>query len=286
MPPVLRGYAPSRHGQIHYRIVMPEIPCSAPPLLCLHQTPGNGVDWMAIAPALGSNRVVIAADTPGYGMSDAPPEPGDIEEFAEIMAQLMEHLEGSGTVPSGPFDVMGFHTGSVIATDMAGRYPERVRRVILFGLAAYPHAVREAKLANLRHAFPEPADDLSHVQKLWDIIQKLSDPRMGAEEKHVGMAECLRLGSRMPWGYISVYRYDFLAAMPRVLQPVLVFNPEDDLWERTRETAHLFPNGSRYDMPGVRHGVLTLEHDHVLGRIEKFLTTPAASFLPMAHAGA
>jgi N-acyl-D-aspartate/D-glutamate deacylase len=95
-----------------------------------------------------------------------------------------------------------------------------------------------------------PANDLSHVEKLWAIISKLSDPRMSAEQRHVGMAECLRLGSRMPWGYVAVYRYDFLAAMPQVSQPVLVINPEDDLWVVTRETSHLMPNARRLDLRG------------------------------------
>ncbi|MET0365877.1 MAG: alpha/beta fold hydrolase [Sphingobium sp.] len=274
MPPIVRAYAPSRYGQIHYRIVTPDGPTEAPPLLCLHQTPGNGVDWTPVLPTLGSKRVVIAADTPGYGMSDAPPEPAAIEDFAAIMLDLMAGLAEAGIVPEGLFDVMGFHTGSVIATDMASRAPDRVRRAVLFGLAAYPAEVREAKLANLLTHFPQPANDLSHVEKLWAIIQQLSDPRIGPEEKHVSMAECLRLGARMPWGYVSVYRYDFLGAMPRVQQPVLIFNPEDDLWALTHQVAHLFPNGERYDMPGVKHGVLSLEQGRVVAKIEGFLGAP------------
>jgi pimeloyl-ACP methyl ester carboxylesterase len=271
MHSIVRAYAPGRYGQLHYRIVTPEQPVTAPPLLCMHQTPGNGVDWTAVLPTLGSNRVVIAVDTPGYGMSDAPPEPASIEDFAGIMLQLMSDLADVGVVPAGAFDVMGFHTGSVIATEMAKRAPDRVRRAILFGLAAYPADTREDKLAALLTHFPKPANDLSHVEKLWNIIQELSDPRLTAEEKHVSMAECLRLGNRMPWGYISVYRYDFLGAMPQVEQPVLIFNPEDDLWELTHKVAHLFRHGERYDMPGVRHGVLSLEHDRVVAKIEDFL---------------
>ena len=275
MLPIVRAYAPSRYGQLHYRIVTPARPVDAPPLLCMHQTPGNGVDWTAVLPTLGERRVVIAADTPGYGMSDAPPEPATIEDFAGVMLHLMADLAKAGIVPSGPFDVMGFHTGSVIATEMSRRAPDAVRRAVLFGLAAYPAETREDKLANLLRNFPAPANDLTHVEKLWAIIQQLSDPRLGAEEKHVSMAECLRLGTRMPWGYISVYRYDFLGAMPQVSQPVLIFNPEDDLWELTHEVSHLFPHGERHDMPGVRHGVLSLEHDRVVAKIEDFLAVRA-----------
>lgn len=271
MSSVNRAYAPSRYGQIHYRIAVPAEPTNAPPLLCLHQTPSHSGDWMPILPALGETRVVIAADTPGYGMSDAPPAPILIEDYAALMAQLMTDLAAQGVVPAGPFDVLGYHTGSIIGTELARAFPDRIRRAVLFGLAAYPADIRAAKLANLRTAFPVPDATLTHVEKLWAIIGELSDPRLGYEERHVSMAECLRLGGRMVWGYDAVYRYDFLGAMPQVMQPVLVMNPEDDLWEPTSAHAHLFPHGERYDMRGIKHGVLKLEHDRVMAKIDAFL---------------
>jgi pimeloyl-ACP methyl ester carboxylesterase len=276
MPNVVRAYIHSRYGQLHYRIAVPDSALVAAPLLCLHQTPGNGSDWLPVIAELAQRRVVIAPDTPGYGMSDPPPEPVNIEDFAAIMAQFMDDLGAARIVPLGAYDVMGMHTGSVTATEMARCYPERVRKAIMFGLAAYPADVRAQKLTRLRDNFPLPANDLTHVEKLWAIISKLSDPRVSPEQRHIGMAECLRLGSRMPWGYISVYRYDFLAAMPQVQQPVLVVNPEDDLWTVTRETSKLMPNARRLDLPGVAHGVLSLERDRVVTAINGFLEDRAA----------
>jgi pimeloyl-ACP methyl ester carboxylesterase len=270
-----RAYIASRHGQLHYRIAMPRSPAVAPPLLCLHQTPGNGRDWQPILADLADTRVVIAPDTPGYGMSDPPPAPASIPEFAAIMAQFMKDLAAAQIVTPGPFDVMGMHTGSIIATEMARAQPEQVRKAVLFGLAAYTAEVRSLKLTRLPDAFPPPGNDLSHVEKLWAKISTLSDPRMGAEDRHIGMAECLRLGVRMPWAYIAVYQYDFLAAMRDVGQEVLVINPQDDLWTVTRETSHLLRRGTRLDLPGVAHGVLTLERDKVVGAIKAFLTNRA-----------
>jgi pimeloyl-ACP methyl ester carboxylesterase len=271
MATVTRAYADSRYGQLHYRIARPTEASTAPPILCLHQTPSHSGDWLPVMPTLGEKRVVIAVDTPGYGMSDMPPAPVTIDHYAQIMAQFMDDLAARQIVPAGPFDVLGFHTGSLIGTELARSWPARVRRLVLFGLAAYPADVREAKLAALLQNFPPPADNLDHVEKLWAIIQQLSDPRMGAEEKHVNMAECLRLGTRMPWGYVAVYRYDFLSAMAEVEQPVLVMNPDDDLSAVTKATSHLYPNGTRFDLPGVKHGVLSIEHDRVVARIEEFL---------------
>lgn len=242
-----------------------------PPLLCLHQTPSNSVDWEPLLPQLGAGRIVVAVDTPGYGMSDAPPAPPTIAMLAAVMADLMAHLAEHGIVPPGPFDLLGQHTGSVIAVELARAFPERIRRLVLFGLAAFPPEIRAAHLATLRAAFPAPDASLEHVEKLWAAIGELSDPRLGPEARHRHMAECLRGGSRMAWGYESVFGYDFLDAIPRVAQPVLVMNPEDDLWEVTAVTARLFPDSERFDMPGVGHGVLSLEREPILARIAAFL---------------
>jgi pimeloyl-ACP methyl ester carboxylesterase len=267
---IQKAYVPSRHGQLHFRFVVPERSC-APPLLCLHQTPSCSRDWEPIMEGLGQRRPVFAVDTPGYGMSDPPPHPISIEDIAAIMTEFIDHVMASGLAPDVPFDVMGYHTGSVTATEMARRFPERVRRCVLFGLAAYPKETREEKLANLRNVFPKPNSTLAHIEKLWSVIGSLKDERFPAEDLHVAMAESLRLGSRIPWGYISVYRYDFLAAMPQVKQATLVMNPEDDLWDQTHKTSHLFPNVRRVDLPGVSHGVLHFRRDDVVHIIDEFL---------------
>ena len=265
-----KAYAPGRYGQLHYRIATPEA-ASLPPLLCLHQTPSNSRQWDPIQPVLASDRVVVAPDTPGYGMSDPPPDPVEIGDYAETMFEFMEHLASQGIVAPGPFDVMGYHTGSITATEMARRSGERVRRCVLFGLAAYPEDVRAERLDRLSERFPPPDRTLAHVEKLWSLIGQLADPAIPAEELHIGMADALRLGSRLPWGYIAVYRYDFLGAMAEVRQPVLVLNPEDDLWGVTQQTSHLFGNGKRIDIPGVSHGLLSLRRDYVAEKIEHFL---------------
>ncbi|TYC89583.1 alpha/beta fold hydrolase [Novosphingobium sp. BW1] len=276
MSTITRAYAPGPFGQLHYRIAPyggPDTEESGPPLLCLHQTPSHSADWLPIMAPLAKGRTVIALDTPGYGMSDGPDAPSTIEDYAATADAFMARLAQDGVLPADTqsYDVMGFHTGSLVATELAQSRPERVRRVVVFGLAAYPEDIRQTKLANLRGAFPEPGADLAHVEKLWSIIGTLSDPRITWEDRHVSMAECLRLGSRMPWGYIAVYRYDFLGAMAKVSQPVLVMNPEDDLWEITRRTSPLFANGQRVDIPGVAHGVLKLETTRVVETITGFL---------------
>jgi pimeloyl-ACP methyl ester carboxylesterase len=267
----IRAYVQSAHGHLHYRVALPAGPQTRPPLLCVHQTPSSSAEWDVVMPDLADGRVVIAPDTPGYGMSDPPPSPLGIPDFAKIMFRFMSDMTASGMIAAGPFDVMGYHTGSITATEMARSSTERVRRLVLFGLAAYESEIRRVKLETLYDRFPPPGDDIAHIEKLWAIMQTLCDPLMSMEQRHINMAEALRLGSRMPWGYDAVYRYDFLQAMTEIGQDVLIMNPEDDLWAVTRATSGRYRHGRRVDFPGLKHGVLSIAKARITAEIAAFL---------------
>jgi pimeloyl-ACP methyl ester carboxylesterase len=266
-----KAYVKSEYGQLHYRVALPSGPQIRPPLLCIHQTPNSSAEWEVIMTDLASGRVVLAPDTPGYGMSDPPPSPLGIPQFARIMFRFLDDLTKAGVIPAGPVDVMGYHTGSITATEMARSEAGRVRRLVLFGLAAYDADIRRVKLDTLYDRFPPPGNDLAHVEKLWAILGVLCDPLMSMEQRHINMGEALRLGSRMPWGYEAVYRYDFLQAMTEIDQGVLIMNPEDDLWPVTKATSHLYRHGRRLDFPGLKHGVLSIAKARIVAEIKAFL---------------
>jgi len=218
---------------------------------------------------LGENRLVIAPDTPGYGESDGPPEPVSIEAYAAAAAELMAGL-AADEFGEGAFDVMGVHTGAVLATELARSRPAQVRRAVLVGLAGYDAEARAEKLRRLE-AYPRPKEDLSHVEAVWRVMQALFDPRTNVAWRHRSLAENIRSGAAMSWGYDAVYRYDLLAALREVRQPVLVINPEDDLAALTPAAARRLPNARRLDWPGAKHGFLAVDADGVAEAVAAFL---------------
>jgi pimeloyl-ACP methyl ester carboxylesterase len=270
-PAIRRGYVDNIYGQLHYRIAKPDGAPKYPPLLCLHQTPQAGWEWEPLITRLARDRVVLAPDTPGYGSSDAPPEPVYIEDFARCMIRFMDDMQAQGEIGAGPFDVIGYHTGSITATQLARAYPDRVRRIVPIGLACYDAPARAAKLANIG-VFPVPkANDLSHVTQLWDLTGTMVDPRASPEWRHQQLAQSLTTGKRLPWGFIAVYRFDFMAAMAQVQQPVLIINLEDDLRAVTSANAWRYANGTEVKIDAASHGILTLEPDRMAKIVGDFL---------------
>ena len=74
---VRRTYVETRFGQLHLRIAQPAA-ASRPALICFHMSPMSGRIYENFLAKIGTDRVAIAADTPGFGMSDAPPAPPEI----------------------------------------------------------------------------------------------------------------------------------------------------------------------------------------------------------------
>lgn len=241
------------------------------PLLLLHPTPKSGWIYEGLMRELGKERPTLAPDTPGYGASDAPPEPASIEDFAAEMIHVIDQLAADGKIPAGPVDVLGYHTGSVIATAMAQLYPDRVRRLVLVSLAAYDAETRKQKLDNLKN-WRGPSEDGSHLTAMWQLMQTLCDPRVTPDWRHASLTENLRPGARAPWGYNAVYRYDFQGALDRLTHKTLILNPEDDLWLPTRENRARVQGADYVELPGLAHGLFDLETGRIAGIVRDFLS--------------
>lgn len=268
---IRRHYADGRWGQIHLRIAADDR-VDSPPLLMLHPTPKSGWIWEPLMPALAAGRSVIAADTPGYGASDPPPAPASIRDLAAEMLDLMASLAQASVIRPGPFDIVGYHTGSVIAVAMANAAPDRVRRIVPVSLPLYDAAERSARMARIA-AGPSLSDDGDHLSAMWRHMQTLFDPRIDTRWKQESLTENLRSGARAYWGYAAVYGYDLAAALPQLTQPVLLIAPEDDLWEPTQRAAPLIPDVTIMPLPGAGHGLFVLEREAIAAMIDAFLAT-------------
>ena len=126
----LRRYLDLNYGQLHYRVAG----SGGMPLVCLHMSPYSGAMYEPLMGEMASDHMVIAPDTPGYGMSDRLPGKPTISDYAQAIILLLEGLEISQA------DLLGFHTGTFIAAKSSnlGASEKRIFR------AAEPETARTA----------------------------------------------------------------------------------------------------------------------------------------------
>jgi pimeloyl-ACP methyl ester carboxylesterase len=252
------------HGPLYYRIVEPAAP-ERVPLLLLHMSPNSGRIYDALLPAMGRDRVVVAPDTPGFGESEAPATPPAIEDYATAMAGLVDAL-GLRQV-----DVMGYHTGAITAVVTALARPDLVRRIVMVSCPVFT----DEELAGFRadHRAREPREDGSHLVEAWTFLQRFYGPGVPRSVLARNFTAGLRGGPFAHWGHRAAFAHDLRPDLPKLTQPVLVLNPDDDLAVQTPRGLPLLRNARQIDLPG-GHGFLDTMTDAVAVMLREFLDAP------------
>jgi pimeloyl-ACP methyl ester carboxylesterase len=261
---VKRHYAEGRFGQIHYRMAAPTHPIH-PPLVCLHMSPYSGVVYESFLKGMANDRVAIALDTPGFGGSDPPDFSPTIGDYALALKDLLDSLDFSEV------DVMGYHTGGKIALEAAIAFPSSVRRVVLVSAAIWPDGERDV-IKNL-YAREHITHDGSHLLKWWRSAVKWS--MLGRSLEKINEVFWSRtLNPEISWwGHNAAINYNTQTALLKITHPILVLNPEDDLWEYTLSARSLLKNPKSYvhNLPRWGHGFLDVRTEEAVSIVNSFL---------------
>jgi len=161
---------------------------AGPPLVLLHGASGSWTHWIRNVLPLAEHFRVLVADMPGYGESDAPPEPHTADALADLVVAGIEQLLPAPAV----FDLAGFSMGAIVGGLVAARLGARVRRFVLLGpggLGLVPAPVRtllrlepgmdgeavrhvhRQNLLTLMLARPESADELAVTLQIDNVAR-------------------------------------------------------------------------------------------------------------------
>lgn len=269
-PAITRAYTRCRHGQMHYRVAGPTDSGNVPVVL-LHQNPSSGYEYEALIDALAADRRVLAFDTPGYGMSDAPPSPPGMAGYAAAFSDALDALEADGLL-AGPIDIYGFHTGTLLCTELAIARPDRVRRVALTGIPMYPADVAAKKL-NEALTYPAPEDTgestLTLLRNLWTYVVTSRDPAVPLQKAVFNFADKARVLDRFTWAYQGVWAWDY-SRLGLIGQPTLLLQPAEDLMRVSLEAATLIPQCSIVEMPDLDRDIFDVAPERIAHELRRF----------------
>ncbi|MEO9599404.1 alpha/beta fold hydrolase [Parasphingorhabdus sp.] len=251
---------------MHYRFAGPDQPAK-PVLVLLHQNPSSSFEYEQLMAAVATDRQVFAFDTPGYGMSDAPPEPLDMAGYAASFSDAIDALN-----IDGPIDVYGFHTGALLAIELALLRSEKVGRLALTGIPMYPPEKRAELLAQAKDG-PAPNESgevtLSLLTRLWDYIVIQRDARVPLDRAMRSFADKAMALDRASWAYLGVWSYDY-SRLDALKLPTILLQPDEQLRDASLAAARLISNIKIHEFPDLDRDIFEFAQERIANELHKF----------------
>jgi poly(3-hydroxyalkanoate) depolymerase len=255
-------------GRQHIRVAVR--PGSLPPLLLCN---GLGANLEMLAPVMGALDGIetIAFDVPGTGGSPPSPEPMRLRGLAEVVAMMAARL-GHRHI-----DVLGVSWGGLLAQQLAGQYPQQVRRLVLVSTGPGATSVPGNLATLLQLANPRRWHDMAYLQQIAPNIYG------GAFRNEPERVQATFRDARQPsflgyYGQITaVMGWSSLEWLHRLPQRTLVLSGTDDPLvpvANARMLAERIPN-ARLRLFDDGHLVLMTRLDEIAPLIREFLTEPA-----------
>ncbi|MEM1261633.1 MAG: alpha/beta fold hydrolase [Pseudomonadota bacterium] len=218
-----RAFERVGYGQLHFRVAAPRDSAAITrrPVVCFHQTPNSSQVFIEFMAELAIDRRVFAVDTPGLGESDLLQPAPEITDYATAMHQFLvaQQLE--------EVDVVGYHTGANIAATLGNLAPDRVRGLLLVGLALFNETEREAFIEK-----PWPRrrqSDGGHLLPEWQSSHRWRGPGQSDESVARTFIEKLSAGNTAWWPARAVMRHDLATELEALTVPTVAVNAGDDL---------------------------------------------------------
>lgn len=266
-----RSFVDGPFGQVHLRSWYPATGENLKaPIILFHPTPHSGDVFVAYAEFMAKDRVVVAIDTPGFGDSTAIDHLPSIEEYADSADAVLRELGyGEDGMPS-QIDVLGSHTGALIATEVAVRHPELVRRVILSGV---PYFVGEDRTAAYeRNVTPYVLkQDGSHVSDRWKYYSRAIEAGVPLERVQEHYSDAMQSYPNSWQGYHAAFTYESEKRIPNMRQCALLLSTSGSLLEETKASLNVYPNASFIHFDGYPASVFDLGPGHLAEVTKDFL---------------
>jgi len=230
-------------GQVHVR----STEAGGLPLLLLHMTPLSGAMFEALMEEMGGERSLIAPDRLGYGASDAPRRELTMEEYAKSTLAVLDAYGHKRA------DILGIHTGSTEAIELAFAAPNRFRRVGVIAIPLFDEA--ELLERRMKRAVPPspPSEDGSHLLEVWRRRFLLRRPPYDLPYLQWTVVEELQARPYAGLAYKAVYSYPMAARLKALTRPLIVFAAHDDAMIQTERSRSFLPANATYiDLPDLQ----------------------------------
>jgi 3-oxoadipate enol-lactonase len=245
------------------------------PLLLIMGLGFSLVMWRELRTILAGRFRVILFDNRGVGGSGVSLRPFPLSDMARDAIAVLDAAGAAGA------NVLGVSMGGMIAQEIAIRWPERVRRLILACThCGSRHGVRPDPKV-VRALLPKPF--VSRARRIESLVPYLYDPHTPRERIERDL-DLIRRNLPPSLGYLqqllAILPWQSYDRLPRITAPTLVIHGETDLLvppANGRILAERIPGARLAMLPQAGHIFPTDQPDLTRSAILEFLASSAAA---------
>lgn len=231
------------------------------PLLCLPPAPHTGLFFETVMRALA--YPVQAIDYPGYGGSDPL---GEAASLTNSLAAYAQHLTDTLTEPR--YHLFGFHTGNLVAAEMALLAPDRIDQIIMVDIPFFTPDVQKTYAAKLpKDSLPVPVE-AGFSKAVTGRHGSISEARAFAL-----WVESLRSGERSTEAFRGAFAYDCAGQFSKLDRPVHVIATQSGLLDPTRKAAECLPQAHLSERLDMQAPVMEANTQELADAIREILAT-------------
>jgi pimeloyl-ACP methyl ester carboxylesterase len=257
---MIRRIYPTRFGQLHLR----SNEGKGVPLILLHMSPRSGAMWEALQEKL--DRPTHAPDRLGYGYSEAPPWALTLEQYAQA---TVDGLNAAGM--QGQVDLLGIHTGSIEAIEIAHQLGSQVRRVAVVGLPLFTAEEQLRQMEKYSEQPLRPATEGGHVLAAWRGGFAFRQPPYDLADVHRRFVEHV-LAANPGAAFRAACGYAIDKKLKSLKSPLVVFAPHDEIAEQTERSKPMLRDDATYvDLPDLGMDVFNVALDRMAQLLSRHL---------------
>ena len=268
-PHFSKAYIDLDWGQIHLLQATPSL-MTQRTLVCFPPNPFSGNYYRQLMASLALDRRVVALDYPGLGQSDPSTTWGTVGDLAEIMIDAIETARLADEQHQS-IDVCGYHTGAMVAAEVAIRRPDLVRHVVLIGVPYFADpAENDAELQSVMQDRPLPTE-LGALEGSWRFTIADRHPDVMLERAYDNFLESAAAWRARAPVYRALHGYAAADRAVLITQPALVLNPHGGLKTHTRAYAQLIQDVSLVELPHLSYGVFDVAPEQIADIMLQYL---------------
>jgi 3-oxoadipate enol-lactonase len=241
---------------------------ASPPLVLIHPLGMDHTFWDAVAALLIGTTTVLTYDCRGHGLSDKPDGRYWVEQFADDLADLVDHFGWRSVA------VAGASMGGCVALAFASAYPDRTAGLGLFDTTAGYDApdIWEQRAVTAESQGLEALVEFQTTRWFSDAFR--------AKRKDVVDAAVAVFLANPARSYAQACRmlgfFDITRALPRLRMPARIVVGEEDIATPVAMSEALHRGLARSSLtmiPGARH-FTALEHPNkIAAQLQALLVT-------------